>query len=382
MKWILVLTILVSLISCGAADEKKNDDPDDESKKNGEYIWWIDDAGIGEWIKKGEDGLWKPTDGVLTDYHENGEVMLIENYINGKVNGMRISFDDEADTLMKMHFNKGVADSLFQYFYKNGKVYLEMSKSESKTSFNEITINYPSGGSFSKFKISSNEYGKYDLDSVRYFHVNGSVKYLGFKDSLLIYNSEGELLLSCGAFEGLTSITNSSDMASNLIKDNNVFVRDLPNFGCLEGDCQNGYGEYISPASIIYKGNFKNGFYEGDGKLFSLDGDLLCESSFYLGLPTGFGKLRYPEMKYLGELYCGLKHGEGRVDYEEVAFEGVFDYGKLNGKVYMFQEGYDSIVAHYKDDLEHGVTMLYTETGEVVEQKYLNGIMESEKVLE
>lgn len=379
--WLLILITISTLASCGSPEEDSNDDPNDQSKKNGEYIWWTNLEGKGEWIKKGEDGTWEPTDGELIDYHENGKTMLIANFLGGKRNGMSINFDEDEDTIMKIYFHMGKADTLFEYFHKNGNVFIEAIKTDQSAKFNKLRVNNPDGSINSIAHINMSESKEASLDSLLFYHSNGQIKYIVNEDSLFIYNSSGQLLESNDAAQTVYILQHIPDHVRNVLLDLHNPNRYFPIFGCISGDCDNGYGEYISPECVIYKGQFKNGFYEGEGKLYTLEEELIYDSEFHLGLPHGFGKYEDENISYEGSFYYGLFQGEGMLTYkyDKIAFSGTFDRDLLQGKVYMHQDGFDSIVANYVDDREHGTTMLYYETGEIVEQKYQFGNLLSEK---
>lgn len=80
--------------------------------------------------------------------------------------------------------------------------------------------------------------------------------------------------------------------------------------GCIEGDCNDGYGTYVSRYGQRYVGEFK------DGELH------------------GQGAMTYPNgSKYIGEFKNGKNHGHGILtlpDGEKLV--GEFRYGEFKGK--------------------------------------------------
>jgi hypothetical protein len=77
--------------------------------------------------------------------------------------------------------------------------------------------------------------------------------------------------------------------------------------GCVEGDCQNGYGKYINANGAIYHGQFKN------------------------GSPNGEGDLSFPDGSYYkGDWKDGQRHGKGKYVYANGnEYRGAFENGVI-----------------------------------------------------
>lgn len=95
------------------------------------------------------------------------------------------------------------------------------------------------------------------------------------------------------------------------------------NVGCLKGNCQNGYGEQSFGNGTIYKGQYKNGKFEGKGVLTVTGDGQEIFSVFYDGGLT-----------YSGTWVNGTLNGTGKI----VSNDGIFTYyggfknSKYNGK--------------------------------------------------
>ena len=50
---------------------------------------------------------------------------------------------------------------------------------------------------------------------------------------------------------------------------------------CTEGDCKNGYGEYVWDNGDKYTGGFKNGMFNGQGTMYWADGKELSGNFYY-----------------------------------------------------------------------------------------------------
>ena len=83
----------------------------------------------------------------------------------------------------------------------------------------------------------------------------------------------------------------------------------------------------------VYKGNYKNGEMEGDGKEYSWDGILIYDGSFKSGEYSGKGILYYDDGKkrYEGSFKGGEYNGKGTLYDEDgsVKFKGEFSNGEI-----------------------------------------------------
>ena len=112
----------------------------------------------------------------------------------------------------------------------------------------------------------------------------------------------------------------------------NIFNKKLKQEGCISGDCENGYGKYITDSDIIYKGEWRNGDCHGLGTMTFPDGE-----------------------KYVGEFKDDKRHGQGTYTYasgNEYVGEWKDDMRHGQG-TYTYANG-DKYVGEHKDDKRHG----------------------------
>lgn len=97
------------------------------------------------------------------------------------------------------------------------------------------------------------------------------------------------------------------------------------NVGCLKGNCQNGYGEQSWGNGVIYKGQYKNGKFEGKGVLTVPQGDN----------QRIFSKLYYNGYTYSGDWVNGTLNGTGKMVDDingKLRYYGGFKNSEYNGK--------------------------------------------------
>lgn len=114
------------------------------------------------------------------------------------------------------------------------------------------------------------------------------------------------------------------------------YVGELKNqFGCVSGDCYNGYGVQVDKSGTYY-GEFKEGKMHGMGKMVQ-KGGMSYEGSFVTGSMDGFATLTYaaglrPDnlVKYIGDVKNGNPDGFGAMIYAD----GSVYYGKISNCIY------------------------------------------------
>ena len=98
--------------------------------------------------------------------------------------------------------------------------------------------------------------------------------------------------------------------------------------GCIQGDCENGYGTYIFPSGQKYVGEWKNYLRNGHGTNTWSDGEKYV-GEFKDGLNHGHGTYTWSDgRKHVGEYVHGLKNGYG-IGYSpdgEILFQGQWNY--------------------------------------------------------
>jgi len=107
---------------------------------------------------------------------------------------------------------------------------------------------------------------------------------------------------------------------------------------------------------ISYEGDFKEGFYDGEGKQYK-DGHLIYLGEFKDGKYSGTGTLyniSSGEVLYSGEFKNGLYDGEGKL-YDthsaKIIYEGKFENGKRKGKGVLYDKlGIPIFEGDFRDD--------------------------------
>ncbi len=86
--------------------------------------------------------------------------------------------------------------------------------------------------------------------------------------------------------------------------------------GCISGDCDNGYGTYISSKGDKYIGTFQNTKYHGSGTLSYSNGSKYI-GEFSNGTFSGQGAYTFANMKdkYIGSFLNGMYNGQGTFYY-------------------------------------------------------------------
>ena len=73
-------------------------------------------------------------DGVWIKYYENGDLDKIENYKDGKRDGLQKYFDNNS-LKIDINFKDGKEDGLFKFYYKNGQLQTEGNNKDGKIYF-------------------------------------------------------------------------------------------------------------------------------------------------------------------------------------------------------------------------------------------------------
>ncbi len=101
---------------------------------------------------------------------------------------------------------------------------------------------------------------------------------------------------------------------------------------CIEGDCINGKGVFVSDDGIKYEGSFKDGKPHGSGVLYMKNGGIY-RGEFKNGLPDGEGEMIYPDGKtFQGKFKEGNPYGKGVLIYPSgIKLKGYYKDGKFIG---------------------------------------------------
>lgn len=163
--------------------------------------------------------------------------------------------------------------------------------------------------------------------------------------------------------------------------------------GCIEGDCESGFGIYIDYEEKRYEGHWKDGNKNGFGKIYFKTGTLLYEGEWKnderngKGISYFFDHIEYEgewkegcwcgcgvlyflgeiNIKYEGEFYKKEFYGQGTLYYEngQVAYTGDWKAGKRNGQgTYFHENGNIEYEGQWKNDNRHGKGVSYYKDGQ------------------
>jgi hypothetical protein len=171
------------------------------------------------------------------------------------------------------------------------------------------------------------------------------------------------------------------------------------NKGCVEGNCENGWGISETYLGEIYQGRyegeFEKGLYAGKGKFVAANGDKY-EGSWADGKPNGLGAKTFSDGKIQagtwedGKLVarqkrefsieclvgtCKEGHGKSQ-DNSGNIYSGDFANGQYSGYGEMNYNNGDRFVGHWENGVHHGKGSYFfnnghVNTGEFSEGKYL-----------
>lgn len=135
---------------------------------------------------------------------------------------------------------------------------------------------------------------------------------------ILIYKNGkkyiGEFLNNYFNGEGTMYYTDGTSKSGTWENDKFIKSNEIKT-GCVSGNCNNGFGTYVSKKGNKYVGTFKNGYYNGRGTYTFSNGDVY-EGEFKNGTYEGQGTFSFISgAKYVGEFKSGTYDGIGTVYY-------------------------------------------------------------------
>ena len=162
------------------------------------------------------------------------------------------------------------------------------------------------------------------------------------------------------------------------IDTNDYKEREAYYFGDILDNKMNGEGILFDMnGNIIYKGDFVNNYYEGNGKLIYEDGEYYI-GQFLKGERHGKGILNYKNdnIKYEGEFVNDKKEGNGKYIWEDGDYYiGQFKNGLKNGKGTLYSKnGKKKFEGDYINDKLEGNVKLFLENGDYFMQQYKNNL--------
>ncbi len=143
--------------------------------------------------------------------------------------------------------------------------------------------------------------------------------------------------------------------------------------GCINGDCQNGFGVAIYDNGAVYEGFWGNGYPNTQGKMTEPDGSVY-EGEFLNGYYNGFGIRTTPD----GLTKCGLWEEDRFVsEVNPETMKGDISGNTTNGYgIYVFESG-DYYMGYWKNDKMNGQGTIFRTDGTQMqgcwENNQLNG---------
>ncbi len=148
--------------------------------------------------------------------------------------------------------------------------------------------------------------------------------------------------------------------------------------GSLEDGVMQGQGiEFDEEGRNLYVGNYLDGEYHGDGKLYN-EGELVYEGQFEAGEFHGSGKLYEDSaLKYEGQFDQGIFHGSG-AEYEngELLYDGQYQYGEYEGSGKLYKSGRFLYEGQFAAGAYHGQGKLYDGANLAYEGGFAQGLKE------
>ncbi len=168
-------------------------------------------------------------------------------------------------------------------------------------------------------------------------------------EASIVHNNYAPLLLGQSALSKLGKFSFDYSTNSLIIGNDNSNIN---TFGCVSGNCNQGYGTFTTPNGDKYIGEFKDDKLNGQGTYTFSNGE-----------------------KYVGEFKDGKKNGQGTYTYSGSIYVGEYKDGKMNGQgTYTFSNG-DKYVGEFKDDNMNGQATYTYSNGD----KYVGELKDGEK---
>ncbi|WP_019988405.1 hypothetical protein [Rudanella lutea] len=123
--------------------------------------------------------------------------------------------------------------------------------------------------------------------------------------------------------------------------------------GCLSGNCQNGFGVFVSTTREKYVGEFAERARHGQGIEYYPDGKIKYKGAFAEGERAGFGTYYFRNGdRYVGQFSDSAPNGKGTYYFSDGdRFVGLFRDGKRNGFGVLYNaDGRRQESGEYEDD--------------------------------
>ncbi len=272
----------------------------------GTYIWQNGEKYIGYWQNSQRSGLG-------TNYYVNGSVFY-GNWQNNLRNGYGIEANkkyyitagswksDIYDPTSKNNYgcvSGNCYDGYGTYIFSSGAIY----------------VGNFARGTFDKFGYYA------DADNANFYIGQWTAGKKNGKGIMFYKNgSKNSGLWEDNKFIKIMNINVSTDLISDTI---------LLSTGCVEGNCNNGYGTFVFESGAIYKGNWVAGKFSGMGNYTYSNGD-----------------------NYTGEFLENKRHGAGIYTFVSGKnYNGAWENGKYNGYGTLTEANGTATSGFWKDNI-------------------------------
>lgn len=329
----------MTLNNCSSVDPDKSS-INDSSKRNSKYYFWKDANGETRWIEIDYDGDFEHQDGLMTEFHDNGKAKLSVEYKNGEQDGEILAWNTKGKLILKGELTDNRPCSNFSLFYQDGKPFVRLiiencraktMKFVNKKGIMIAQLNFDQvleGSYLSGDLLIANEKGM-----PRIIYKDGHRTNVGSNGKII----DNKKLDAIGYLYGDLSQTLFKCYLKKIRTSDQIVVK----MGCLEGNCEDGFGVYGDVFGARFKGNFKNGVITGQGEVLDVFGKLVYSGQFKNGYLNGEGKYFGSNVTYEGQFENDLFSGKGKITFKNGdSYEGEFLNDLQNGNgIYTYASG-------------------------------------------
>jgi hypothetical protein len=325
------MLIFVMLVGCSSEQKKNNASINDSEFRNEKFIWWESSKGNGIWIEIDNEGDWKASSGVLTEFYNNGKVKLTESFLNGQETGLYRAWNNNGEMVISGILKNNRPDSIYRLYYPNGE--LRANYFLANCIPFQIEMFDRKGGKIAQFNLGRSDSGNFLKGSQFIYYPNGNPKVIIEGNKRKNYGIDNNIIEEFVIEDvSLHYAQVSLELLLHYMKKAN-FPKPMSSIsGCISGDCQNGLGKFVDDIGATYTGNFVNGFLDGNGSICLLNGDTL----------------------YTGDFRSGMFHGEGVFYGQNEIYNGQFKFDLFNGYGEMAYSDGTKYIGHFLNDKRNG----------------------------
>lgn len=217
------------------------------------------------------------------------------------------------------YWSDGMRNGQGTNYFSSGAVYTGEWKDDMKHGVGSYT--YKPGSSYERYEgnwINDKLTGR----GVLYYRTPKGQRYEGsFLENM--YHGEGTMYYADGTIQ-------------SGIWDNDKYIgKSQDNYGCISGNCENGYGTYTFQNGGKYVGDWKEGNYHGKGTYYFANGDKYI-GDWVEGSMEGQGTYTFAadNSKYVGEWKADQYHGTGTLyNANGINQSGLWANGEYQGEI-------------------------------------------------